>query len=97
MSPLQITTAQWQVFFVATWLLFLWVLLAGSGAFSLAASIIVVPSLEATNQSPPWLSRLRPLFTLGAVLLLGAAILTMIAILVMIYPVMIEIYPRVWI
>jgi hypothetical protein len=104
MQPLPITTAQWQALETATWLLFLQVFLAGLGAFSLAAAVIILPSLQATqaasyekNATLARLFPLRPLFLVGAVVLLGGAVAALVATLWVMYPTLVAIYPRIWI
>ncbi|GIW06105.1 MAG: hypothetical protein KatS3mg060_0910 [Dehalococcoidia bacterium] len=104
MSFAQITAAQWQSLAVVTWLLFLLVLLGGMGAFSLATAIIVIPSFQATQarayQKNPMLTRLfglRPVFLVGAVVLLAAAVVTVVIAVMTFYPAILPFWPRVWI
>ena len=104
MSFVQITTEQWQVLALNTWLLFLLVLLGGAGAFSLATAIIVIPSFEATQaraeRKNPLLARLfrlRQLFVVGAVALLGGAVASVVVAVMTYYPAILPFWPRVWI
>ena len=104
MSFAQILSSQWQGLALATWLLFLWVLLAGTGAFSLATALIVIPSFRATQamayDKSGLLARLfplRPLFVLGAVVMILGALATLFVLLSAMYSAVLPFWPRVWV
>jgi len=95
-NPVQITPAQWQELYTLTILFFTLVLVGATGAFSFGLAHAIIPSLQLTREASPRLVSLRPLFYVGAVILLFVSAV-IIAAGVKLAGVTWEIYPVHWI